>query len=141
MNEEILENYTPDTVEIEETDGTGDEIQEGEDYLALIEEDLKSLREAIPELQDIKDISELENPVRYGALRDLGLSPAEAYRATTTERQRRRSDNRQHLRSSVPKSVSVPTGGMSYRDIEMAREIFSGISDSEIQRLYRKVTR
>ncbi len=141
MNEEMFENEAPDNVPEAETQDTGVENQDGDDYAALIERDLEALRSGIPELQSISDISELENPVRYGALRDLGLTPEEAYRATTTRAKRQAPDNRAHLRSSVPKASFSPASSMSYRDLEMARELFSGVSDAEIQRLYRKVTR
>ncbi len=146
MEESIL-----DTTSLEENSSGGDgDFNESADtcveissdgYEELIERDLDALRAAIPELENIKDISELENPVRYGALRDLGLSPEEAYRATTTGRKERRPDNRAHLRSSVPRAVRSPESNISYRELEIAREIFSGVSDAEIQRLYRKVTK
>ena len=111
------------------------------DYEAIIESDLRELREKFPELSGLNDITELENPVRYGALRDLGLSPEEAYRATTPTKPFQRIDNRSHLRSSAARSSAVKSSAMSYRELEVAREIFSGVPDSEIQRLYKKVTR
>ena len=139
MNEEILENSAPVSEEIEKSDDTSAEILE-KDYEALIEEDLEALRNSIPELEGIKDITELENPVRYGALRDLGLSPEEAYRATT-QGKRARPDNRAHLISSAPRAIRTQSSDMTYRELEMAREIFTRIPDAEIQRLYKKVTR
>ena len=139
MPEEIIE-------EIEAEENSPEDIKTDnesaeDDYEAIIEEDLEVLRKSIPDLAAISDISELENPVRYGALRDLGLTPEEAYRATTTRIRVTKSDNRSHLRSSAPKPASSPVSSMSYRDMEAARQIFSGISDAEIQRLYKKVTR
>ena len=139
MNEEILENSSPVPENDEKIDTTGVENSE-KDYEALIEEDLAALRNSIPELEAIKDIGELENPIRYGALRDLGLSPEEAYRATTIGK-RARPDNRAHLISSAPRAIHTESADMSYRELEMAREIFAGIPDTEIQRLYKKVTR
>ena len=136
-SEEAMPQITPES---EEKDYTGVENTE-EDYAAIIEGDLEVLRRSIPGLEGIRDITELENPVRYGALRDLGLSPEEAYRASTPAKRAPRPDNRAHLRSSVPKAARSPEGSISYRDLERAREIFSGVSDAEIQRLYRKVTR
>jgi len=139
MNEEILEETKDDEL-LPEAESATDDVQ-SEDYEALIEKDLDNLRESFPELKGISDISELENPVRYGALRDLGLSPEEAYRATTTRTRVTKSDNRAHLRSSVPRAAASQGAEISYRDMETAREIFSGLSDTEIQRLFRKVTR
>lgn len=146
MGEEILENqevvapFGEENAEFGSENATTGGENADRDYEALIEEDLIALRAAIPELSGIRDITELENPVRYGALRDLGLSPEEAYRATTTAKPRRY-DNRAHLRSSAPKALRTSATDMSYRELEMARELFSGVSDAEIQRLYKKVTK
>ncbi len=141
MNEEILENSAPVEHETDENGTTGVENAEENDYEALIEEDLEVLRNSIPGLEGIRDISELENPVRYGALRDLGLSPEEAWRATTSDARIVRRDNRAHLRSSVPRAIHAGSSDMSYRELLAAREIFTGVSDAEIQRLYKKVTK
>lgn len=141
MNEEMLENEAPYGEATEENDVTGVEIEDEKDYEALIENDLEVLRNSIPGLENLNDISELENPVRYGALRDLGLTPEEAYRATTKEIKRSRPDNRSHLRSSAPAKTRSAASNMSYRELEAVREILGGVSDAEIQRLYKKVTR
>lgn len=109
------------------------------DYAEIVRADIKALSSEFPELKDLSDISELDNPLRYGALRDLGLTPAEAYLATT--KRRRTTDNRAHLERAVPRGASVPLGAMSERELSEARDIFSDISDAEIKRLYRKVTR
>ena len=108
------------------------------DYDAIAANDLAELKRAFPELKDVYDVSELNNPMRYAALRDLGLSAEEAYLAT---RGRRDSyDNRAHLTPSVPGGASVMRE-MSRNDYNMAREIFSDMSDAEIRKLYRKVTK
>ncbi len=116
------------------------DVAEEPDYESIIREDIRTLRESFPELSALSDISELENPTRYGALRDLGLSPEEAYRATT-KRRAARHDNRAHLQSSVPRPATSPQESISYNELMAAREIFGNISDAEIQRLYKKVTR
>lgn len=106
-------------------------------YEAIIAEDLARLKTEFPELSNIRDITELENPLRYAALRDLGLDAAEAYLAST---KRRRQDTRSHLRSAYGRSASSPPGMMTQRELSAARELFGNLSDSEIQRLYKKVT-
>ena len=60
-------------------------------YEEIIAEDIKLLKAEFPELYAMEDITELENPLRYAALRDLGLSAQEAYLATT---RRKRQDTR-----------------------------------------------
>ena len=98
--------------------------------------DLAQLKNSFPELKDLTSIDSLNNPIRYAALRDLGLSPEEAYLATS----RPRSGGRSHLTSSVPRTASAPASAMTKQEMQMAREIFSGLDDIEIQKLYKKVT-
>ena len=108
------------------------------DYAEVAKSDLAALKAEFPELCEISDISELNNPLRYAALRDLGLSAAEAYLATAKRSPRR--DNRSHL--SAMKTVSyAPHGSMSESELMAAREIFSDISDAEIRKLYKKVNK
>ena len=106
------------------------------DYAALARRDLAELAELFPEVRGKASITELNNPLRYAALRDLGLSPKEAYLATRDRRTAE--DNRQHLVSRVP-SGAGSSGALSGKDLDMARELFGTLSDREIQRLYKKV--
>ena len=98
-NEEVKDEKT-DLPTAEEknknTEKTENSIESEEiDYAALAKEDVKILSEEFSELEGLSDITELENPLRYAALRDLGLTPTEAYLATT--RRKRERDNRAHL--------------------------------------------
>lgn len=109
------------------------------DYARLAEEDMKYLISVFPHLEGKKSVAELDNPLRYAALRDLGLSPIEAYLATN--HRVRAYDNRSHLQSSVPLRATAPAELMGSRELEAARELFAGLSDREIQRLYKKVSK
>lgn len=111
--------------------------EEKSDYARIVEDDLAALRAEFSELSDIGSILELKNPVRYGALRDLGLTPAEAYLATEGRALRR--DNRSHLKSSVPPRAAQLTDNIPKRELEIARELFSDLSDKEIHKLYKRV--
>jgi hypothetical protein len=131
--------------EAEEENTVSDERQETEaddvdavDYETLIASDLDALRSEFPELKGISEITELNNPLRYAALRDLGLSPAEAYMATA---KRRTQDTRAHLRSAHGRNAATTMGMMSQYELATARELFPGMSDSELQRLYKKVSK
>ena len=152
MTEEIIaenvNNYLQDSEENRDTGAvfeennapeaeSASEVSDGVDYAELIIKDAEELSSQFPELSGIKDITELENPLRYAALRDLGLSAAEAYLATSP---RRRQDNRAHLRPtrSVAKSASPL---MTESEMSAARELFSDISDSQIRQLYKRVTK
>ena len=105
-------------------------------YDQIAKEDVIALRGEFAELASLSSITELTNPLRYAALRDLGLSPKEAYLATA-ERPRR-VDNRSHLYGTPRRAL----GGsmMPEADMAAAREIFGDLSDSEIRKLYKKVT-
>ena len=109
------------------------------DYHELARRDVESLRSEFPELAGLSSITELENPMRYAALRDMGLEPREAYLATT--RRVRKPDTRSHLISAAPKSVHTPKSSMYGEELSNARALFSDMTDSEIQNLYRKVTK
>ena len=127
-----------DPSDIPAHDDNGEKESNSEiDYAALAISDVKELRGEFPELSSLASLTELDDPIRYGALRDLGLTPKEAYLAT---RKRREVDNRAHLRPTR----SVARGAtplMTEAEMSAARELFSGISDSEIRQLYKRVTK
>ena len=107
-------------------------------YEELMECDLAELKQEFAELGGIVSITELKNPLRYAALRDMGLTPVEAYLATAGRR--RVADTRGHLTGSIPRAAGGPPSSMSKRELESARELFSGLTDSQIQKLYQRVT-
>ena len=114
-----------------------EDTAENVDYEELSKSDVLALRGEFPELSALSTLFELDDPVRYGALRDLGLTPAEAYLAT---RKRRGADNRSHLRPTR----SVARGSaplMTEAEMSAARELFSDVSDAEIRQLYKRVTK
>lgn len=114
-----------------------EEVSEAEEYGAPtldIESDLDELAGEFPEA-----ITEEMLSGRYRELRALGLTPAEAYLASV--RRVPKFDSRSHLRTSVPRAVKSPGGAMSRRELIEARELFSGLSDRQIEDLYRKVTK
>lgn len=45
-----------------------------------------------------------------------------------------------HLGGGVPKRVETPRGAMTKAEMREARELFEGLDDAEIHRLYKKVT-
>ena len=136
---EALENDVSSeapTARSEDVTDTG--AEEAIDYDALISEDIAALKREFPELSRLTDITELDNPLRYATLRDLGLTPKEAYLATSRPRV---NNTRSHLFGAAPKSAGSPGGAMTEGEMEKARELFSDMSDDDIRRLYRKVTK
>lgn len=150
LNQESLENAEPKakadetdespsvTEEVSLPDSIDDTDEDTSDASELLCEDITLLRESFPELSSLTDISQLQNPTRYAALRDLGLTAEEAYLATS---KREVKDNRAHLRAAVPAASRPPYSSMTRREWQTARELFEDMSDSEIEKLYRKVTR
>ena len=100
-----------------------------------VTEEILELKREFPELSAIDSLSDLRYHERYERFRTMGLSPTEAYMATGEYRSRER-----NLPSS-PLSVSKRTEGIPDRQLRLAREIFSGLSDVEIQALYKRVTK
>ena len=107
------------------------------DYAALVETDMAELTEEFSSDRPIK-ITDLKDPLRYGALRDLGLSPKEAYLASGGKMEKQ--DNKAHLFSTVPTKISSRFSEMPRAELYAARELFSDMSDGEIRNLYKKVT-
>ena len=98
---------------------------------------LSELYESYPELTP-ESAEALCNLDRYRELRALGLSVEEAYRATAKKKPA--PDNRAHLSVSVGSGGAPASHGISELELRSAREIFSGMSDAEIRRLYKRVT-
>ena len=113
-------------------------VSDTADMARMAEADLLALRKEFPEMAGADSLLCLRNPARYGALRDLGLSPAEAYLASGARRPLPQ-DNRAHLHSAVPSPMGGGGDGMSYGELSAARELFTGLPDSEIRRLYQRV--
>lgn len=107
------------------------------DYEKLLDSDMAALTEEFSSDSPI-EISDLKDPLRYGALRDLGLCPKEAYLASGGRKEK--NDNRAHLFSSVPAKSSSRFSEIPRAELYAARELFSDMSDSEIRNLYKKVT-
>ena len=139
IKESVSENDETVEAKNERDDGEEHDSTAAVDYGDIEKQDLEELHRSFPHLENVKSITELNNPLRYAALRDLGLTPREAYLATSEPGARY--DNRSHLRSSVPKRAAAPAGILTSSELEAARELFSGLSDREIQKLYKKVSR
>ena len=145
VNEAIEESDEKSETPEAETEVLNEDLQPKEadrvdavDYEKLIMEDVALLKAEFPELVGINDITDLNNPLRYAALRDLGLTPAEAYMATA---KRSTQDTRSHLKSAFGKSAAPASAMISQYELATARDLFPGMSDSELQRLYKKVTK
>lgn len=151
MNEDIIKeeiaaqeaNAEEGTLDVAGEDITtpepADAVEKKVDYEALVREDILTLREKFSECgRSLTDIGDLKNPHRFAALRDLGLSAEEAYLATGGLKDAY--DTRAHLGSAVP-AATRGSAEIPRAEYEIARGLFSDMSDADIKKLYRKVTK
>lgn len=146
MTEETTEPTIPTSPCEELTEAAEENIDSTEDgdntpdFSALAAEDLSALREAFPALADMASLAELPEPLRYGELREAGLSPVEAFCASHHKLLiPRHTDGRTHLSPSIGRASSAPGGRISASALSDARELFPSLSDREIEALYRRV--
>lgn len=70
----MKENKDLDPVDGGNSDISEDNTVESGTASDTLSEDIEELRRDFPELRDIESVTELSNPIRYAALRDIGLS-------------------------------------------------------------------
>lgn len=109
--------------------------------------DLEELKKYYPETQKLTSIFQIENMVEFGRLRDLGLSPKQAYAAANADavkanaanaaKQAALNETKSHLKSAVPKGSKDESISMTKRELAEWRDIFPDKSDKEIIKLYR----
>ena len=151
MNEEnalIPENEEPEMPQAEEIPET-EAVEEEEapleaqtppptDYEALAAQDLCEIKHLCSDFADVSHLCELPFAKRFAELRDLGLSVREALAASMPERGL--SGAKDHLRTSVPRGTSLTEGNLSGEELRAAKDLFYGLSEKEINALYRRVT-
>lgn len=136
--EEILK--TNDAISPESTEpeaASEGEYAPIEDETSRPEDELLTLAESFPELLSSENPRDIMNLDRYTELRRLGLTEREAYLATRSTKVRE--DNRAHLSPTVSREARGPHSAMPEGELRAARELFSGMSDAEIRRLYKRV--
>ena len=127
---------TPFDVEPSDAEADGEDNTDGEETPSTPEYD-REIYELSYEISHGEGVD--VNRARYAELRELGLTAREAFLATSESRAVSK-DNRAHLGSSVPRGASRPNMGISARELKEARELFSGASEADILRLYKRVT-
>lgn len=110
------------------------------DYAAMAEADLAEIKRLAPALGGLGHLSELPNAARYAALREAGLTVEEALWAACHRTVARTApyDNRSHLRASAPLGAAGNPVAMSAGEMQAARDLFSDLTDAEIERLYAR---
>ena len=148
------ENKTPEQYNAEKAKKENDEIARNmlrnQLFEAKATADLKELHAAYPETKQYSHIKDLPADARgkFGKFRDMGLSAKEAYAAANPDGARQavadsvkkqaQHDSKAHLKSSVPKPSKPDAIAMSKAELKELREIFQGMSDAEIRKLYKQ---
>lgn len=108
------------------------------DYEALAAKDLKELQALSPDFAHIEHLHELPFARRFAELRELGLSVKEALYATLPALPH--TSGKAHLTSSVPRTKGRSEGTLSIEEMRAAKDLFYGLSEKEINSLYRRVS-
>ncbi len=107
-----------------------------EDYAAMADADLAEVKRLVPALGGLKHLGAMSEAARFGELREMGLSVKEALGAVGLFG---KSENRGHLRSSVPRRVGSDSPRMTCGELAEAKRLFPDMEEREIARLYRRV--
>ena len=132
----VAEEAGPDAKESSD-DNLTEEVKETIDYERLAAEDLAQIKRLDPSFAAASHLSELPFARRYAQLRDLGLSVTEALAAAYPRFER--ADGRRHLRAIAPRGSRTPEDGLSRDGMKEAKSLFAGLSETEINALYRRV--
>lgn len=109
--------------------------------------DLAEVQAAYPETKKYSKMTEIDNFVKFGKFRDLGLSPKEAYAAANPDGVRqdvanavkqKTLNNKEHLQSAVPKGSKDSSVVMPKKTLAEWRDLFPNKSDKELIELYKK---
>ena len=154
MNEEVQAPLTEACEEIsapdeevlpvpEEEPSTGEALSDEEtdaeiDYARLAAEDLAEIKRLDPTYAPAAHLGDLPFAHRFAELRDLGLSVAEALAAAAPRFDRY--DGKRHLRAVTPRGTKSPEGSLDRDRMKEAKLLFHGMSEAEINALYRRVS-
>lgn len=116
-------------------------------FNAKIAADLAEVQAAYPDAKAYASVKDFPNFKEFGRLRDLGLSPKQAYIASHPDavrqnvaaatRQQSLNDTKRHLKPAVSKASRDNTITMTKKELAECRDLFPGMSDREIMKLYR----
>lgn len=117
---------------------------------AQMQKDIDAIHEAFPATKKYKSLKELPNKEAFAALMDdktKNLTAVQAFAASHTDIVKahskapgRSSDlkgTKDHIKSNVPKGAKDTSTYISKGEMETYREMFPGLSDKEIKKLYK----
>ena len=113
--------------------------EESVDYARLAAMDLAEIKRLDPSYAPASHLGDLPFARRFAELRDLGLSVKEALAAAAPRFEAY--DSRAHLRAVSPRGARATEGTLDRDRMKEAKLLFSGLSEGEINALYRRVSR
>ena len=139
--QEPCEEAKDDTLseEIPEAAPEGTPTEAAVDYARLAQEDLAEIKRLDPSYAPALHLGDLPFARRFAELRDLGLSVKEALAAASPRFDTY--DGRAHLRAGAPRGARAPEGSLDRDRMREAKLLFAGLSEGEINALYRRVSR
>lgn len=142
-----LEEYRKKKAESQSNDEARKILQQLE-FEKKMKADFAELQREYPQTKNLKSITEIENFAKFGKLRDLGLSPKEAYAAANADsirnsvakaaKQQSLNETKAHLKSAVPKGSKDESIVMPKKELVAWRDLFPNMSDKEITKLYKE---
>ena len=149
-NNETLEEYQRKRAEQESAD-EAQRFMRAAKFEAKMAADLAEVHAAYPSTRGYTSVKQLPNFSEFARLRDLGVSPKQAYIAANPEavtaaaaesaRQRSLNDGKGHLKPAVRKSSKDNSLALSKKDMAMYRDAFPNLSDKEILALYKQANK
>lgn len=118
------------------------------DYAAMAKSDIAELNRVYPQL-GITSLVGIKNAARYGELRDKGLSPVEAFRATNSDmltfdaakQGASAAASKSHLQSVARKAGSAAGNTMTAADRRIFADFFGDeLTEEEQEKLFKRVT-
>ena len=141
-NELVEQKEANEEIEVE-----NEQSKAEEDFEKMANEDLAEIKRLFPSFSDLSHVRELDRAERFGEMREAGLSVEEALLATNYERifealvkKARAINGKSHLKSNVPTAAAGDGVGMTGEEMRRAKEMFTGLSEREIQSLYKRAT-
>lgn len=149
-NNETLEEYQRKRAEQESAD-EAQRFMRAAKFEAKMAADLAEVHAAYPSTRGYTSVKQLPNFSEFARLRDLGVSPKQAYIAANPDavtaaaaesaRQRSMNDGKGHLKPAVRKSSKDNSLVLSKKDMAMYRDAFPDLSDKEILALYKQANK
>jgi hypothetical protein len=147
-SDSTLEEYRSERDE-RQNKAEAEHAEKAERFEAKKRADLAAIQAEYPDAKNYKRIEDLPNFVRFAQLRDLGMTPEEAYAAShrksivtnavsSTKQRLINLQNKDHLQSSMPKPAKDTSIKISKTKLNDLRELFPNKSDKEIIKLYKR---